>query len=120
MKIHIICSRLEADRIVPRLATSLANATHWSIGESPDDNADLNYFFPYLEYPKNGYKKTKTAAWFTHKETTVKAKDKEWIRVAKEVDLRTTSALMYLKDLEKYGTTVLVTTPLDRKKFNYE
>ena len=118
MKIHIVCSRLEADRILPRLAKSLAANAGYSISETPDDNADLTYLLIYLEYPKNGYYKTKTAALFSHLEENDLSKAQEWERVAKEVDIRTTWAKQYYEKLINYGVTFIVTPPLDSEKFS--
>ena len=118
MKVHIVCDRLEEDRIIPRLYTTLSDATHFSISETPDDKADINYFSLYLLYPKEGYTKTKTAALFSHKEINVPAKLKEWERVARSVDLRLTWSDLYMSDLEQYGMTRKIIPYLDRNKFN--
>lgn len=118
MKVHIVCSRLETGRIIPRLARQLAQDAHFTISEKPDDKADINYFLIYLEYPKNGYTKTKTAALFSHKEENEPSKAKEWERVAKAVDVRLTWTQKYLKDLEQYGESYIVIPPIDRVKFN--
>ena len=49
MRVHIVCSFPEIDRVLPRLARSLADATGWPVGAVADPTADLNYYFPYLE-----------------------------------------------------------------------
>lgn len=118
VKINIVVnsSLLETDRILSRLAKDLP----YTIKSIPDDNADINYFFPYMEYPKEGYTKTKTAAWFTHLDKNVSNKVKTWERVAKAVDLRLTSALIYQQMLEQYGVTRIVTPSLDHNLFNLE
>lgn len=118
MKIHIICDRAETDRIIPRLYTTLANYAKFTISDVPDDKADVNYFSLYLLYPKNGYTLTKTAALFSHKEINVPSKLKEWIRVAKAVDLRLTWSDLYVSELEQYGMTRKIIPYLDRVKFD--
>jgi hypothetical protein len=118
MKIHIICTRLEADRIVPRLANLLAQGTNWTISEVPDETADLNYFFPYLELDNHkSFNATKIAAWFSHKDYAQPKKVTSWDNAAKRCDIRTTSAKKYFSELEKYGPTFIVSPPLDRNKF---
>jgi hypothetical protein len=118
MKIHIVAQRLEKERILPRLANLLANNTGWSISDTPDENADINYFFPYLELERfPHFKATKIAAWFTHIDYAQPEKVNMWERAAKRCDLRLTSAKMYYDELKKYGATELVTPPLDRDKF---
>lgn len=120
MKIHIICDRTDSTRIIPRLFTSLAEQAKFTIGETPDDKADINYFSLYLLYPKEGYTKTKTAALFSHYEHNVPSKAKEWERVAKAVDLRLTWTEKYKAILKQYGQTEIVLIGLDRGKFNFE
>lgn len=121
MKIHVIAQRLEKERILPRLANSLVNGTSWTISDKPDDNADINYFFPYLElerYPN--FDKTPIAAWFTHLDTAQPEKIEMWKRAAKRCDIRFVSARLYYDDLKKYGATYLVTPPLDLKLFDID
>lgn len=117
MRIHIVTDRIDSDRIISRLAQTLADYTHFSISETPDDSAQLNYFVLYLLYPKEGYKKTMTAALFSHKEVNVPSKLKYWDYVAKEVDLRLTWSNLYISELEQYGMTRKIIPHLDREKF---
>ncbi len=120
MKIHIVCRNAAGGlRILPRLARTLAEATGWSVGEAPDPGAELNYFFPYLDLFEVGgrYEKTKTAAWFTHHDTHQRGKGDLWKQAAAAVDLRLTSARIYVNGLGRFGPTGLVTPPLDREKF---
>ncbi len=116
MRVRIILPQFEnQQRILPRLARALADGTGWSLGSKADPAADLNYAFPYLAHERVG---TRTAAWFTHREDgNRQAKVQIWEGVAKQVDLRLTSARPYLRGLEAYGLTRLVTPPLDREKF---
>lgn len=114
MKIHIIAQRLEKERILPRLANSLVDGTNWTISDSPDETADINYFFPYLELDRfPNFKATKIVAWFTHIDYAQPDKVKMWEQAAKRCDIRLTSARKYLKELEPYGPSLLVTPPLD-------
>ena len=118
MKIHIIAQRLDKDRILPRLANMLADGTNWSISEEPDESADLNYFFPYLElerFPE--FNSTPIAAWFTHIDYAQPEKVEMWNRAAKRCDIRLTSARKYYNELKQYGATHLVTPPVDFSMF---
>ena len=118
MKIHIIAQRLEKERILPRLANSLANGTNWTLSEEPDENADINYFFPYLELDRfPDFDKTPIFAWFTHLDLAQPLKVLMWENAAKRCDVRLTSALKYKKMLDQYGPTFIVTAPLDLEKF---
>jgi len=118
VNVHIIASRLKADRILPRLARTLSNSTGWSLGTTPNPKADLNYFLPYIDAkPYADFKSTPTAAWFTHKDTNNQKKAAMWDAVAAGVDLRLTSAPVYLLDLERHGRTVLVRPAVERKHF---
>ncbi len=118
MRIHIICGRLHANRILQRMARVLADQTGWTLSEQPDRAADINYWFPYLEWERNkAFSDTLTAGWFSHRDAPHPVKADLWRRAAEAVNLRLTSARIYLEDLNKYGVTRLVTPPLDRDKF---
>lgn len=113
MSIHIVSTQ-NGDDILGRLLKSLVRETGWTVSARPDDGADLNYFFPYLEYPKEGYQRTPTAAWFTHRDTLHSAsKANRWDDVANQVSFRLTSSRLYLDDLSRRGKTALVTTPIE-------
>ncbi len=116
MKVNIVAGKIDNEqRILPRLAQILADGTGWGLSLKPSAKADVNYFFPYLEYSKTS---TQTAAWFTHKDVRGLEKTKRWDEVAEQVSLLLYSAPVYRSDLEQYGVTFQVTPPLDRKKFS--
>ena len=115
--IHIVCRRLGADRVLPRLAKTLADTTGWSIGESPIPGVKLNYFFPYLELQRRDWKETPSAAWFTHKDTKEPSKAAVWEGVAKRVDLRTLTASIYRKELEQHGLVRMVRPAIELDRF---
>ena len=117
MNVHIICNRLYADRILPRLARALAQATGWTIADVPNPDAKINYFFPYLELQHKDWKDTKSAAWFTHRDTSNKDKAALWDRVASQVMLRTVTARMYLPWLEPHGKTDVVRPAVELDRF---
>lgn len=117
MNIHIVCSRLNADRVLPRLARMLADKTGWTIGESPIRTAALNYFFPYLELQKREWKDTKSAAWFTHHDTENKSKSLLWDNIAHRVDLRTLTARIYQSNLASAGEVSLVRPAIELDRF---
>jgi len=115
--IHIVCQRLDKDRVLPRLARSLAESTGWSISEGPVPGVKLNYFFPYLELQKREWEDTLSAAWFTHKDTAEPRKEAVWNSVAKRVNLRTLTAGIYKKDLEQYGDVRMVRPIVELDRF---
>lgn len=117
MRVHVIAAETTGDQVLARLARDLVRPD-WTLGTEPDKRADVNYFLPYLlrdRFPD--FRLTKTAAWFTHKETTRPGKVRSWERAADSVDLRLTSARLYLSDLERHGPTALVTPAIDHGKF---
>jgi hypothetical protein len=115
VKVNIVAAKIDNEkRILPRLARILADGTGWSLSVKPSPKADVNYFFPYLEYAKTP---TQKVAWFTHKDIRGLEKTHRWDDVAQQVDLRLFSAPIYRSDLEQYGLTFQVTPPLDREKF---
>lgn len=113
MKVHIVCKNLDADRVLPRLAKMLADGTGWSLSEKPNQRADINYFFPYLNYAKT---KGKTAAWFTHYDENT-AKAQRWDDAAANVDLRITSAPIYMPILQPYGAAEYIPLPVEDRFF---
>ena len=118
MNTHIVACRLRADRILPRLARTLSDATDWTISTVPDPKADLNYFLPYLDAkPYADFHSTPTAAWFTHKDINNPKKAALWDSVAAGIDLRLTSAPLYLPDLERHGPTAIVRPAVERDHF---
>lgn len=118
-RIHIICSRPQADRILPRLARYLAEANGWSLSDKPDPSADLNYALNYLECSQNnrGWHETPFAAWFTHYDAANAAKAKLWDFAAAHVDLRTVTAEQYALLLRPLGQTVTVLPPVELDRF---
>jgi hypothetical protein len=116
LKVHIVLPRFENwNRILPRKAQALKDATGWGLSPRVDPRADLNYFFPYMAIQPVG---TRTAAYFTHREGTQRqAKADIWDETAARLDLRLTSSKHNLPYLSPFGKTTLVTPPLDREKF---
>lgn len=116
---HIICRNLNEDRILPRLAKALAAETGWSLSDQPNPNAEISYWFPYLEVLNytGPWPDTIHAAWFTHHDTMQKGKGDLWRQAAEKVDLRLVSASIYLEDLKQYGPAAVVKPPVDQGKF---
>jgi glycosyltransferase involved in cell wall biosynthesis len=103
-------------RIIARLARLLADGTNWSLSARVDSSAGINIYMPYLNRI-NARCETREIAWYTHRDESLPEKVKVWYHTARAVDLRVTSARLYLADLAHYGPTSLVTPPLDREKF---
>lgn len=124
MKVHIVCHDYEKYErsILARLAMALIDHTNWTIGKGPDPRADINYFFPYIEYAERhaGFNETMTAAYFTHYENDAwDIKRRWWNLAAQDVDLRITTSSAILPMLEPHGLTRLAShPPVDRNKFN--
>jgi hypothetical protein len=118
MRVHVVSVHHKGERILDRLAHPLGSMDGWTIGSTPDASADVNYFFPYLEYRKHrGFSATQTAAYFTHKDLSQPGKVNVWNEVAAAADLRLTSAELYIAELQHYGPTYKVTPPLEKEHF---
>lgn len=115
MKTHIVGTAQNDMRIVPRLARVLADVNGWSLSLDVDPTADLNVFFPYLEHRTAP---TKTAAWFTHKDSSLPGKIALWERVALTVNVRVASADRYARDVAHYGKTFTALAPIDHAMFH--
>lgn len=118
MRVHVVSRDYNQDNLLGRLVQQLVSHAAFSVAEEPDDRADLNYFFPYLErcrYPL--FNATPTAAWFTHRDDGRAKKEVMWRDAAQSVDLRLTCASQYAALLSAHGPTQVVMPPLDRDKF---
>lgn len=116
MNVHIVAARLNADRVLPRLARTLSAETGWTLGEAPNPKAQLNYFFPYLELQRRQWE-GRSAAWFTHKDTQNPQKAALWNDVAARVDLRTLTAGIYGPDLVEHGPLAMVRPAVELDNF---
>ena len=119
MRIHVVCSRPGADRILPRMARYLADGCGWTLGTSPDRSAELNYFHSYITWRQHhaGWHKTPVAACFSHKDVNNPTKAQWWEETAAEVDLRCVWAEKYAAILRPHGPTVIVSPPVERERF---
>lgn len=117
MNIHIVAVEARPDHILTRLANVLVDYTGWSMSGKVNPKADLNYYFPYCSYSASDRAPGKTAAWFTHYDQGRTDKTTTWDTLAQSVDLRVTSARLYVGGLAKHGMTVLAPTPIDAVKF---
>ena len=111
MNIHIV-AREDTSPVLARLLADL----DYPHGPTPDPSADLNYFFPYLEWDCNWHA-TPVACLFSHFDRGRPEKEAHWQMAAQRCDLRTAWAWQYVLELEKHGPAVQVTPPLDRNKF---
>lgn len=70
MNVNIVCRDIGEDKILPRLARTLADGTGWSLSQHPDKHADLNYFAVYIDYAERltDWHATPIAAYFSHYE----------------------------------------------------
>lgn len=119
MHIHIVCSTPGADQVLPRKAGYLASGQGWRIASQPDPKADVNLFFPYIDWAQRfpGWHETKTAAFFSHKDVHAPLKVGWWDAAAEGVDLRCCCSEKYAAALRPYGPTVIVRPPIERDRF---
>ena len=96
MRVHLVCDRAHADRILPRLARYLAVKYGWRVAASPDSSADLNHFVGYITWRQhwNGWHDTPVSAYFSHLDQQNPTKAQWWHDAADNLDLRITMAQM--------------------------
>lgn len=118
MRVHVVAERLNADRILPRLARYLAQGNGWTLSDSPDPQADANYFCNYITWRQhfNGWHKTWTSAFFTHKDQNVALKAKYWDDAAQGIDQAVICARMWAKDLPA-GKVIYARPPVEVDRF---
>jgi hypothetical protein len=98
MHVHVICR--DTGHVIPRLAKSLiaSSAGRWTIGETPNPTAHINYFFPYLELERfPDFDETPTAAYFSHYEKDNDHKTRVWNQFKDRVDIPIVTAQLYAK-----------------------
>jgi len=113
--VHIIAAEWDGDHVLARLARTLADGAGWSIGASPDPNAAVNNFFPYIWYAQRhaDFNATLTAAYFSHHDTQDPTKDSWWHTAASAVNLRIVTAHKYGHEVKGYGPTAYAHAPID-------
>ena len=117
-RVHVVCSRPTADRILPRFARALTEGTGWTLSDVPDPTAALNYLLCYLEIVRcRGWTATPLAAFFTHFDGSNAHKASLWQEAAQRVGLRVAMCRQYAQLLAPHGATIQARLPLDRSLF---
>lgn len=118
MRIHIVSRDFETDHILARKIRVLTAHPAFSGGPAPDPHADLNYFWPYLEWDRfRSFDATPLAAWFSHRDAGRDGKVEMWDACAARMDLRLTGCKLYEEPLKALGPTARLNVPLDRLHF---
>lgn len=117
MKVHIVHYQSNTtDHILQRLVDLLCNRTGWTSGHTPNGNAELNYFLPYLVHAEksSGWQDTPTAAYFSHLDPNAQNKSNMWHEAARHMDLCIVTANLYGDMLQKWGRrTAFAHAPID-------
>lgn len=111
MKVHIVL--WNDQHIVPRMTQWLVEAHGWTVGETPDPTADINYYMPYLKYSPDEAVGTPTAAWFTHYERGTLWKEVAWEKARQDIDAALVTAPMYLDYVGGKGALITPGVDLD-------
>lgn len=121
VKIHIVTSTVEDDRVISRMAKALIDHLGWTTSPQLDPQADLNYFLGYYEAAKcrDRLGIGAQAAYFTHREEDESSHDKAalWDQVAAKVALRIVTCDKYRKLVDPNGLTVRCSAPLECDRF---
>ncbi len=120
MRVHIVCQNHKDDRVIPRMARTLAERLGWGLGAAVDPRADVVYLLAYFEAQRlRPWPSVPVAAYFTHREEEPKgnAKARLYDRVAAQVQLRVAMCRLYADPLEAYGPTVVPPLPVERERF---
>jgi len=115
VNVHIVIKSIWDDWVISRLAKRLVDGLGWGYGQKMDNKADINVFFPYLEW-RFFKPESPCAAWVTHQRETEWGQ-KIWKSANKALTLRVTPSAMYAKRLEKYGPTAHIPHPVDLEMF---
>jgi len=115
-RVHIVVAEWSSSWVIARFARYLVKGNRWRVGRQPDPRADVNLFFPYLEWRFSKWKRT-SAAFFTHDELGNAMKRKHWDYISKKVALRVTMAERYARQLEPRGRTLNIPPPVELDLF---
>lgn len=115
MNVNIVCRDIGEDKILPRLARTLADGTGWSLSANPDKHADINFYIVYIDYAERltDWHATPIAAYFSHYEPDQPYKRLWWQSAAQGVDIRTVTSSIAADYLEMGKPTIKVTPPID-------
>jgi len=112
---HIVIKSIWDDWVISRLAKLLVDGLGWGYGKKMDPSADINIFFPYLEW--RFFKPTeRCAAWVTHQRESEWGQ-KIWQQTNKSLTLRVTPSAMYARRLAKFGPTAHIPHPVQLDMF---
>jgi hypothetical protein len=89
VNVHIVCRDLHEDKILPRLAKTLAVGAGWTLSDQPDKHADLNYFIIYIDYAErfSDWHQTPIAAYFSHYDPSQSFRKFWWETAAQAMDI---------------------------------
>lgn len=115
MNVHIVAADWDSDHVLARFTRVLADGAGWSVGATPNPQADLVYFLPYIWYSErhSDFKATPTAAYFSHHDIKDATKDGWWHTAGAAVNLRVVTAHKYGHELKGYGPTAYAHAPID-------
>lgn len=98
MSVHIVL--WDDNHVVPRMARWLVERNGWTCSSEPRDDVAVNYYLPYLKFePHSHPANTRSAAWFTHRETGTEWKMAQWSIAARHVDIPVITSPVYATDL---------------------
>jgi len=67
VNVHIVCRNWQDDRVLPRFVRYLVQNNGWTVSDTPNPGADLNYMVAYFEHHKfAGFRDTPVATYLTH------------------------------------------------------
>jgi len=106
--------------VLPRFVRYLVQHNGWTVSDTPNPQADLNYMVAYFEHHKfAGFRETPVATYLTHLEDDPNSgKVKAFHRSAQTADIRVCMNEMYRAQVEKrHGTTLRFPLPLEGERF---
>lgn len=115
MRVHVVCMRPNADRVLPRHARYLLEYNGWTVSEDIDPGVDVQYLVNYIDgRRKIASWEGKVAALFTH---WIEEKSDLWTGMAERADVRLVQAKVYGEKLKEFGPTAVIGTPIERERF---
>ncbi len=115
MNVNIVCRDIGEDKILPRLARTLAAGTGWSLSAQPDKFSDLNYFIVYIDYAERltDWHATPIAAYFSHYEPDQPYKKLWWNSAVQAVDICVITSSIAAEFIPLGKQVIKVTPPID-------
>lgn len=120
MRIEVVCRNPTDDRVIPRFAAYLGQIPGWNVSRQPQPGAHGYYLSGYFEESfLRPWPSSPVGGYLTHREEVPHNGPKAQLfdKMAKQLDLRVTTAKIYTDLVASNGPTIQIKPPVERDFF---